>query len=283
MVGRFLEQQQAVSAVFAEDRKLWNLMPSERSLTTLEDLDAVLMPLAKFTDTFSGEKHVTVSSLQPVLTYLDGLLSPQDTERPMINELKYTIKTDLKERYNQYKPILNKSTFLDPRFRALTLSQEEKDSTIEEVKLEVVEASHDEQILQNPANSSAMADDINGPTAKKPRDPATLTDILRAISQQSATHKHGGSTMKERADEEINSYLSIPQLDVESDPLIWWKANSQSFPLLSSIARKYLSIPATSVPSERLFSSAGQIVNCRRSRMKPETVNRMVFLAVNLE
>ena len=58
---------------------------------------------------------------------------------------------------------------------------------------------------------------------------------------------------------EFEQYLQMKELLMheKSDPLIWWKANCNSYPNLSKLAQKYLSIPATSVPSERLFSDAG--------------------------
>ena len=43
-----------------------------------------------------------------------------------------------------------------------------------------------------------------------------------------------------------------------------------------------LCIPATSAPSERAFSTGGNIVTCHRSALEPETVDRLVFLANNL-
>ena len=48
------------------------------------------------------------------------------------------------------------------------------------------------------------------------------------------------------------------------------------------ICRKYLAISASSSPSERLFSKAGQIVSSQRAQLKPEQANMIIFLAENL-
>lgn len=67
MVERFLEQQQTVCAVLAEDRKKWHLMPKDTDITSLEILKEVLGPLSPFTDALSGEKHTTLSSVLPLM------------------------------------------------------------------------------------------------------------------------------------------------------------------------------------------------------------------------
>jgi len=48
--------------------------------------------------------------------------------------------------------------------------------------------------------------------------------------------------------------------DQSEDPLIWWKLNQHRFHTLSRLAQKYLTMQATSVPAERLFSKAGMII-----------------------
>lgn len=73
--------------------------------------------------------------------------------------------------------------------------------------------------------------------------------------------------------------MSSPPMD--SDCLQFWSINRQVFPNLCRLANKYLCIPATSTPSERLFSNAGFIVNARRSMLSPENVNMLTFLSAN--
>ena len=43
----------------------------------------------------------------------------------------------------------------------------------------------------------------------------------------------------------------------------------------------FLIIPATSIPSERIFSLCGLVITPNRSRLTKEHVNHLVFLYVN--
>ena len=70
----------------------------------------------------------------------------------------------------------------------------------------------------------------------------------------------------------------VLRLDKECDPLEWWKKRSERYPLLSKMVRKYLCVPATSVESERTFSSLGLLLTKRRLCMTGENVNKQLFL-----
>ena len=47
-------------------------------------------------------------------------------------------------------------------------------------------------------------------------------------------------------------------------------------------AKIFLAIPATSVPSERVFSTAGDIITADRARLKPQHVDKLLFLKKEL-
>ncbi|CAN0426553.1 unnamed protein product, partial [Ascophyllum nodosum] len=61
-------------------------------------------------------------------------------------------------------------------------------------------------------------------------------------------------------------------------PLDWWRINAVKFPLLAALARRLLTIPASQAQSERVFSSAGQIVTQTRNRLSSENVELLVAL-----
>jgi len=77
----------------------------------------------------------------------------------------------------------------------------------------------------------------------------------------------------------VRQYLELPMLALDENPILYWK--KYSVKELWRIAERYFCVPATSVPSERIFSKAGQIVSARRSSLKPSTVNSLIFLNQN--
>lgn len=54
------------------------------------------------------------------------------------------------------------------------------------------------------------------------------------------------------------------------------------FPELYKLELKYFSVPATYVPSERVFSKIGQSTNYCRNRLYPNNLDQIIFLNSNL-
>lgn len=58
-----------------------------------------------------------------------------------------------------------------------------------------------------------------------------------------------------------------PCIPPDEDSLEWWKNHELQYPNLARYAMCVLAIPGMSVPSERLVSTAEDIVNCHRASL----------------
>ena len=79
---------------------------------------------------------------------------------------------------------------------------------------------------------------------------------------------------------ELTNYFSEPRILINEEEKIlqWWKTNQARYTILSKIARDYLAMQASSVPSERGFSSSGLTVSDLRSRLHPITIKCLMCL-----
>jgi len=81
---------------------------------------------------------------------------------------------------------------------------------------------------------------------------------------------------------ELEQYLSLPVTDTIM--LRFWQEQSNSGKLqkLAMVATQLLATRATSTASERVFLVCGNILNERRCRMQPETLEKLLFLKYNM-
>ncbi|KYQ55156.1 Zinc finger BED domain-containing protein 4, partial [Trachymyrmex zeteki] len=78
---------------------------------------------------------------------------------------------------------------------------------------------------------------------------------------------------------ELRQFLNRSIIQRTDDPLTYWYQAKMEYPNLYEIAIKYLSIVGTSVPSERLFSKAGNILIEKRSRLSGTRLSKLIFLS----
>ncbi|GFZ14462.1 hypothetical protein Acr_24g0006520 [Actinidia rufa] len=60
------------------------------------------------------------------------------------------------------------------------------------------------------------------------------------------------------------------------DILLWWKTNSNKYPILAQIALDVLALPVSTVASESAFSTGGRILDPFRSSLSPSMVKTLV-------
>lgn len=78
--------------------------------------------------------------------------------------------------------------------------------------------------------------------------------------------------------QELNFYLSHKRAGKNTNILDWWKQNQNTYPSLSKMARDFLCTPATSVPSERLFSRSSLVIRKHRNKLSDNSITQLMCL-----
>jgi hypothetical protein len=106
--------------------------------------------------------------------------------------------------------------------------------------------------------------------ARTPRRTRQYFAKLRRGASRAEVSSHELNSSSTVESSELERYLEFP-IDEEIEPLLWWQAHSSEFPIISDMARDFLTIQATSVASEQAFSVAGNTITKTRNRLLPET------------
>ena len=143
---------------------------------------------------------------------------------------------------------------------------------IETVKSELVSRM---ESFSTPNSPDARASEEEPAEKRKRVEKSTALDILLGPDVNTSTDLS--------ARDELEFYMSERPVARSESPLNWWKGNECRFPRLAKVARSILCNPATSTPSERVFSVAGLTVTKLRSCLKPSNVDALIFLNKNLK
>ena len=116
---------------------------------------------------------------------------------------------------------------------------------------------------------------IETPSKKKKKEKQDINglDILFGTSAAASTVQSSG--------DELRTYQLDRSISRVEDPLAWWKSNEAKYRWLAVLARRYLSMTATSVQPERVFCVPGLILNKRLSALSTEHANMLIFLNRN--
>ena len=176
---------------------------------------------------------------------------------------RFNVKLDRSPNVDVIKDSLHLiCSFLDPRYKTLRLLSVEQREIVQDRVVEMMNVAHFEvpTVKSEPEDPPQAKHNLMDCLAG---DFVDLTDAIDVTSQEI----------------ELEKYIVEPV--AVRDPLDWWKSNEAKFPRLACLARKYLCIPATEVPSERAFLTAGQIVTKKRASLDPTMVDELVFINRN--
>ncbi|XP_077378781.1 E3 SUMO-protein ligase ZBED1-like isoform X2 [Festucalex cinctus] len=284
MIERVSEQEKAISHVLQDDNKMRHLMPTWEDTHVMESIKKALCPLRDFTDALSEEEYVGVSYVKAVLHLLKvNLLNLDDEDSELTNMMKTTILNYLTEKYQDptADALLDMASLLDPRFKSQYIDSDKKEGVQARAASELESMLDAQAHHQPPSTSWSLEMEEQSPPKKAKKK--TLAGFFKTTGMASSTATMSAPpTLRQAIDAELKAYLSTPNANSEMDPLEWWRLNEGNFPRVSQLARKYLCVPATSAPSERVFSTGGNVVTCQRATLKPDKVDKLVFLAKNL-
>ena len=109
-----------------------------------------------------------------------------------------------------------------------------------------------------------------------------LGDQFLTTENEIAVGVYTSTAHRDLVQSELFRYKTEPSIPVDQCPLKWWMTRKYIYPNLSLIVRKYLCVVGTSVPSEQLFSTAGNVVSVKRAIvLLLENVDKLVFLHSN--
>ncbi|KAG8433887.1 hypothetical protein GDO86_012308 [Hymenochirus boettgeri] len=246
----------------------------------LQDVVEILKPLAIATSTFTKDHFAGLSLVKPVITsLLYKHLAPNEWDSDFSKIIKKAIHEDLSFKYSdgEVNQVLNLACALDPRFRGLDfLSQPDRVETLHLLKLEassLAKFQPSEMICGSPEPVNSR------PPVKKIKQESSGIEFL--LGDLCNVRNSSVSTVNQQAEQEISSFQTSEASSLCQDPLQWWKMHHTQYPLLARAARKLLAIPATSVPTNWLFTDAGVGIYRKRSALTAEHVDMLVFLNGN--
>ncbi|CAB3224851.1 unnamed protein product [Arctia plantaginis] len=256
MIERFLELRIVINDIIFRHRTAPPMLNASE-LSVLSSVLLVLRPLEAATKEISGDRNCTSSKVIPLVHCLVLKIQPLQLEDSLANELKSFVLNEIEKRMGAIERVtpLAIATVLDPRYKKIHFRDALACSTaVAKIK----------DLMKNTTQNVEMSES-DSDQSEKQEESFSLWDHHHKLVSKSWKSSQSDDAISD----ELSIYLRSPVSGrLNENPLEIWQDLKIQFPKLYKIAFKYLTIVGTSVPSERLFSKAAQIVNQQRNRMK---------------
>ena len=264
MLQSIIAQKVALAAYTTENDDIPQL--SSHQLEIIDKVITVLQPVEDITKSISSEK-ASVSVIIPFVRALRRSWENCSNDRG-VQTMKNEMLTSLNCRFRDIESneTLVLATILDPCFKDKFFTS-------------IVEREDAKMLLIE--KLSEMSSHTESPETTEPPEKRPRTAVMKCFDEilEEASTSLSSSSSKST----VEQYLAEPNLHFHTgNACAWWGNNKLRFPDLSEFALRYLSPPPTSVPSERLFSTAGDIYDQKRNRLDPERAEVLLFIKNNL-
>ena len=264
MIERFLELRSVINNIIISHRNAPPMLTASE-LSILTSVLQVLRPIEAATKEVSGDKYCTSSKVIPLIHCLILKVESLQLEDSLGKVLQSVVLKEISKRMGVIENVspLAIATVLDPRFKKMHFTNPLAcSSAVAKVK-DLMKTTEQNEIESDSSDHS-----------EKPEDNFSLwEDHHKLVRKNWKTSKSDDSIS-----DELSMYLRSPVGRLNENPLEIWNDLKIQLPKLHLIAYKYLTMVGTSVPSERLFSKAAQIVNQQRNRLKGTRLNKLLFL-----
>lgn len=268
-----MTEQKRALILYAADNDI--TLPTSHQWSLLERVVAILSPIERATRDVSAEASCASDVIPMYIAISRALRSVTDDSG--VQTMKKDILKEIDTRFADVmkEPLYAVATLVDPRYRGKLLAASDLAAASKRLT-ELME--NGDTAATGSAQPDASRADVVEPVAKRPRlDEASPLDLLEAELQADTAPSHY------TAADEVAEYMRQPNIQRQLDPLQWWSINQSKFPRVANVAQRYLSSPSTSVPSERLFSSAGDLYSDSRNRLSGRLADKLLFIKHNLQ
>lgn len=220
----------------------------------------LLEPLEKATKYLSASSYPTLGDTRLVFLGIQAHLEKYANNDSFSQRtMAAVISCKIKDYWMIMDSTSTVSAILDPRSKLSVFPEESKLNA--RARIQSIYELYKRQSLP-PANSVPST-----PITRRNRQYFTL---LRNNAVPTDENESSTLELETEIETELSHYLE-QSIDEEAEPLLWWQAHLNEYPILSKMARDFLTIQATSVASEQAFSVAGNAITKTRNRLLPET------------
>ncbi len=280
MVESLLDLREAVTEVLKKLGKA-EMCLDEEDYDILEQVRKFLNPFNDLTLLIS-EACPNLSVVPLMRTKILKVCTIMPSDAPVLVKVKKRIVANIDKRI-PLSNLVRISAALDPAVRDIILQKDECSQVLADTYDNLEKSRYAEYIFPSMVSSAGTSvTDLGLATCKAKEEiesehfVCTAKRMRLALIQE--TSRLNSAESESRVQAEIRKYMGI--LD-DSTALEFWNKNESAFPLLSSMARVYLSISSGSVPVECLFSTVGLILNGKRSSLMPHRTNMISFIHDN--